>query len=175
MMQFSTRIKLIFLAGAVGVIIIALVLLRFLQAGSTTGQSASAPTPALFANDFRVVSITPAQQISTSLLPIQQITIRFNDELTLRSFVYHIDSPADVLLSLGKDRKTITISPKTVWPEGMLTLTILPQTQSEQGNRLNRESVYEIRTALPPLREPLTDSHTTGASGIAIPQSFLQE
>lgn len=102
------------------------------------------------ASKLSLLNITPAEDISTQFSPTQQIEIIFSDIVDPQKL--HIQISPDVKVKVEPkiaDTKSLFIYPLSSWINGITTITIFEDTQSENGSYLTKKIIYKINTGLP--------------------------
>lgn len=111
-------------------------------------------------NELIVVSTLPAENLDTPFLPIQKITLQFNDEIAPEDLIIETSPSTEVDIIRGSNNNQVFIIPSTLWAIGRTDITILQSTSSLSEKRLLRPYNYSIITALPTLSpEELYHSH----------------
>ena len=64
-------------------------------------------------------------------------------------FFYTVDPVVETLITEDKNIRAIVISVPSGWKEGITTITVLENTESVNGLRLEKPVVYKISTAIP--------------------------
>ncbi len=111
-------------------------------------------------NELIVVSELPAEDSDASFLPIQKVTLQFNDEILPEDLTIEISPPTEVNVIRGSNNNQVFIIPKTLWANGRTYITLLQATSSVSGKRLLRPYTYSIVTSIPTLSpEELNHAH----------------
>ncbi len=105
-----------------------------------------APTENLF---LKTESILPIQNATSQYLPIQFITFTFNLPVNPDHFYYKVDPFVEAVAKNGDSPNIIILSPKEKWQEGLTTITVLENTTSATGVRLENPIIYKIKTEFP--------------------------
>lgn len=113
----------------------------------TTADSTPTPLPTILPNELRVISALPQNQNQT-YLPIQKVTLVFNDTITPDDLTIETN-PATPTTILQGDSNTLYVVPQTAWTTGTTTITVLQTTRSSNGKALLIPYTYSIITELP--------------------------
>ena len=110
-------------------------------------QSQSTPKNAVKPG-IQVIKTNPDPLEWAILLPDQEISITFNEPVeNIGEFKYNLTPKFEYNIKLSNDKKTVLISPKSVYPLGEeITLFIRPETKFTEGKRLNSELIYHFKT-----------------------------
>lgn len=114
---------------------------------STPGVPSSTPLP----NELTLTSELPADDINSSYLPFQKVTLQFNDFVDPESVFIETNPNTQIDVFQGENGREIYIVPKAFWAIGRNYITILQTTTSVSGKRLLRPITYTINTAIPTL------------------------
>lgn len=98
----------------------------------TTSSLASEITPSN--TSYEIISVDPDQDPTKTLFPITQIQFRLNDIVNPKTFYYQVLPFVDTYLKTSGT--LVTIYPKTTWPDGTFTVTILSRSTGAHGGKL---------------------------------------
>lgn len=97
-----------------------------------------------------LLNIVPSEDTLTQFSPTQQIELIFNNVVPADKL--HIEISPNTSVSVKSklsDPKSLLIYPDSSWVNGITTLTIFGDTQTEKGSFLENKIIYKINTGLP--------------------------
>ncbi len=153
------KIIFIVVSGLIGLLFFVLVIISaFTRNGSDQLKTQITPTPEQIIiptssigtdNENPTNSNTQLQLIATDpqdgsldLTPITQISFTFSEQINERKFYYKTNPQTSSLISTSD--KTITITPKDVWPVGQNSITVYAETESTLGKQLSTPFTYSF-------------------------------
>lgn len=117
--------------------------------------SGSVETPS--ETKLELTGINPEENTDINYLPVKQVFFSFNKPMNPGTFSVKIAPEAEILLSLKQnDSNTIVVSPQKNWQEGITTITVLSETTSADGAKLEESFSYKINSSFP--KNPPPDS-----------------
>lgn len=149
------RVKLFIIAGIVGVIIIIFIIIFLLGESRPPTPTTTIPNvnptitaPVFDTTQLYITSITPLNT-NSSYLPVQPVQINFTQSVSKTGFKYAVTPITDTIVTAEENQRSIIIAPKTIWSDGITTITIESTTISSTGNVLKNPQVYRLNTAIP--------------------------
>lgn len=111
--------------------------------------SRRAPSPGK--EKLAIVSVEPIPDSDALYDPTSmQITLIFNQPLSLKGFFYSLTPPVKITPTLSPDEREIVLRPKGLWPEGEFVLAVSGKTVSQAGVKLNQDYFYRFRVGIEP-------------------------
>lgn len=113
-------------------------------------ETPTIPTPTEKIEKINLINIIPPSNPSGNYLPIVQVEMTFNTKVNPRQLYYQVNPQVKTKVDPkpGSDN-TLILSPEIIWQPGLTTITILPQTTSEDGRTLGQSFIYQLNTAFP--------------------------
>lgn len=97
-----------------------------------------------------LLNILPIADTSTQFSPTQQIELVFSDIVDPEKLHIQISPDTKVVVKAKiSNTKSLLIYPASSWVDGITTLTIFEDTQSENASYLDKKFIYKINTGLP--------------------------
>lgn len=119
-------------------------LVLFLKQQKTTQPPLSEKTQ----QKLSVISYSP-KNINIEYLPIQQVSITFNQSISINSVKVSTFPQTETLIRQGSDAATIIISAKPAWKNGTTKIEV-----SYENGLLQPVFVYPLKTGFPPVPPP---------------------
>lgn len=109
------------------------------------------PTPFYSSSkELRIISLLPQENVERIDPPIQPVEITFSKPISENGIKVTTQPETQLYVDNKSGQPSIIIlSPNPIWSEGITTITILPETQSEDGTTLNRSYTLKIHSQLP--------------------------
>ena len=101
------------------------------------------------AQTLKIEKIMPQEDLIKEYLPIQYVSFAFNFPVVQGKFFYTVDPLVETRVTEDRNIRAIVISVPSGWKEGITTITVLENTESVNGLRLEKPVVYKISTAIP--------------------------
>lgn len=102
------------------------------------------------ASKLSLLNIIPQEDISTQFSPTQQIELVFSDIVDPEKLRIKISPDTKIVVKTKiSDAKSLLVYPYSSWTNGITTITIFEDTQSENGSYLTKKIIYKINTGLP--------------------------
>lgn len=112
------------------------------------------PTATVAPSQLAVLSSLPDQNQKTPYLPIQKITLVFSDTIKPELLKYEVSPKTELEILQGDTPQTLLILPKSKWPLGVNTITLLQATRSTQGKPLFAPFLYRLVIDIPQGPDP---------------------
>jgi len=156
--------KLLLAIGVTAIIVFFLLLFALIFRSDTQGPTTapspspttSTPLPSItptpLPTELRVISALPEDQ-NKPYLPIQKITLVFNDTVTPEGVFLETNPRTDIEVLQGESN-TLFVVPSTVWREGETDITVLQTSRSTSGKALLSPYTYTIKSEIPEGPDP---------------------
>lgn len=101
----------------------------------STNDTTSSPT------ELVLISVNPPDGV-TAQSPITQVEMLFNQPINEKTFYYKVEPETETFIHTEGNK--IIITPKTVWNDGKVTITVFQEVQSLSGASLSTPFSYSF-------------------------------